>query len=202
MSGEQRKIDRLFSKQRNLRKGGGGDGADDLEYFADLSKKKPTGGGALKNKGGLNIAPFISTLAILGTRLLKDEKFMKNSNFKLLSSTKSKSKSTKSKSKSKSKSKMSGGEGEDAVGAPTARTNLQSPELPTMAAMGESFAAGNATKMTDRELNQLQETIANNQQQQQQITGGKKRRSTKKSTTKKSTTKKSTTKKTQKKCAK
>lgn len=183
--------DRLFAKQRKLRKGGGEDTEIDnnQEYFADLVKKPKStgGGGSLQNKGGLNIAPFISTLAILGTRLLKDEKFMKNSNFRLLSS-KPKSKSSKPKSsKSKSRSKMSGGDGDatSATQEPQLRADANmAPSMPKMSGMGESFVADSA-KMSDADLKNLTEVINNNSQ----MTGGKKKRSSAKKTTKKSTKK-------------
>ena len=210
-------IDKLFNTKRNTKKGGEpsknrGGGFDNHEDFADLVKKpkvgggeyedfadlvkKPKVGGGLKNKGGLNIAPFISTLAILGTRLLNDKDFMKNANFKLLSS--SKSKSTKSKSKSRSSSKMSkGGDGDTAAagGEPVPRTiDYSKTELPKQSGMGEENFSESVGVMSDHQLNELKETINS----QATMQGGKKRSSKKPS--KKSSKKPS--KKPSKKCPK
>ena len=69
-------------------------------------------GGADKKKagkkGGVNISPFVAALALLGTRLLNDEQFMRNANLNVFKASKS------------SKSVKKGGEQAPVVAPPAA----------------------------------------------------------------------------------
>lgn len=146
------------------RKGGCGD-----------ANTKQNGG----EKGGFNIAPFLSALAILGTRLVNDKNFMNAAKFKLIKSKngehivlpkKTTKKSvggdpellnggkTKKSTKSKNYKKKRGGAGEEVE-------EVDTEDLPKMTSTAPT-APTTPTTPTDPELNEMME-------------GGRKRKSSK-----------------------
>ena len=78
-----------------------------------------------QKEGGLNVAPFISALALLGTRLLSDKNLMKNNNLNFLTSKKE---SPKKRSKKSSSSYKGGKDGEGETVSLTPKTDSLTPE--------------------------------------------------------------------------
>lgn len=88
------------SEQQNNKSAGGEHGA-----FSDNTYKSAS----FNNDGGLNVAPFISALALLGTRLLSDKNLMKNNSLNFLNSKKESPKKRSKKSSSSTGGALKGG---------------------------------------------------------------------------------------------
>ena len=122
-------------QQQNNKSAGGEHGA-----FSDNTYKTP-----FKNDGGLNVAPFISALALLGTRLLSDKNLMKNNSLNFLNSKKESPKK-RSKKSSSSGGALKGGFEDPAAPAAPAVEAEESVEEPVEEPVDKKLGGGRKPK--------------------------------------------------------